>query len=253
MYNPLVSIIIPCYNAKIYIQDCINNVVAQKYTNIEIIIVDGNSTDGTKEILNSNAIKYPNIMWISEKDNGVYDAMNKGVKMAAGEWIFFLGCDDVFKNDEVINHVFKADYSNKVNFIYGNVEFKYSKQIYNGAFNLFRILFEGNICHQAIFYHKSIFNIIGLFDTACKIYADHDFNILCFMNKHVKTQYLNQIIAIYNERDGLSALQRQDDIFRKKQALYIDKFNRTPSRFIQLKFQLLKSFAKKIIRKVIDV
>lgn len=94
MDNPLISVVTVAYNAVTTIEKTILSVINQTYPNVEYIIIDGGSTDGTVEIIKKYANKLA--YWVSEPDNGIYDAMNKGAKVATGEWINFMNCGDSF-------------------------------------------------------------------------------------------------------------------------------------------------------------
>lgn len=227
---PRISIIIPCYNARKFLAACLEGVLAQAYADKEVIVVDGASTDGTLDIIKDYSAKHPFIRWVAEKDRGVYDAMNKGVGMASGEWLYFLGADDAFYNANVLAGIFSTGAAAGADIIYGNVEFRYSKRIYDGPYDLRKLLFVSNICHQAIFYRKSVFERVGLFDIGCKIYADRDFNIRCYLQKGIRIRFVNRVIAVYNEQDGLSALENADPDFRAKQTRYIEDYNNRPVR-----------------------
>ena len=117
--SPLISIITVVYNDIDSIEKTISSVLSQTYTNIEYIVIDGNSTDGTVEIINKydNQISY----WISEDDKGIYDAMNKGILNVNGEWINFMNSGDFFYDNDVISKIFteEKDYEN-VSIIYGD-------------------------------------------------------------------------------------------------------------------------------------
>jgi glycosyltransferase involved in cell wall biosynthesis len=248
MADPVISIIIPCYNVEKLLPECLDAVLAQEYDSKEVIIVDGGSTDKTLEILRQYSAKYRIIKWVSEKDRGVYDAMNKGVGMATGEWVYFLGADDCFYDANVLSGIFSAGRTVGVaaaasgsDIIYGNVEFKYSRQIYNGPYDLKRVLLESNICHQAIFYRRSVFEKVGSYDIGCKVYADRDFNIRCFLQSGLKIRFLDRIIAVYNEQDGLSAQEKSDPCFRQKQQKYIEDYNKKPVRAFVIR---LRHFAR---------
>lgn len=248
MAAPLLSIIIPCYNAEKLLSECLDGVLAQEYDNKEVIIVDGASTDGTLEIIRQYAAKHSFIRWVAEKDRGVYDAMNKGLRMATGEWVYFLGTDDRFYGGRALAGIFSTGQAEGADILYGNVEFKYSKRRYDGPFDLRRLLFESNICHQAIFYRRSVFEKVGLYDIGCKIYADRDLNIRCFRQKSLKIKYLDKIIAVYNEQDGISALQKADPEFRAKQERYINEFNQNPVRIVAVKLRRLARWLKTTIQ-----
>ena len=94
-HHPKVSIVTACYNSEKYIEDCIKSIMRQTYDNVEHIIVDGGSTDGTLDIIKKYENQY-NMRWISEKDNGMYDAITKGFRMASGEIYAWLNSDDMY-------------------------------------------------------------------------------------------------------------------------------------------------------------
>lgn len=122
----LVSVITVAYNEETTIEKTILSVVTQNYSPIEYIIIDGGSTDGTVDIIRKyeSHITY----WISEKDEGIYDAMNKGLKYASGEWSIFMNSGDWFYDETVIEKVFSDKYSSAVGVIYGAVEFRFANE-----------------------------------------------------------------------------------------------------------------------------
>src|SRR5947209_4479772 len=89
----LISVIIPTFNLKACIRKCLESLREQTFRDFEILVIDGGSTDGTIKIVQEFASSFPRLTWRSEKDRGVYDAMNKGVAMARGDWVYFLGSD----------------------------------------------------------------------------------------------------------------------------------------------------------------
>ena len=103
MNNPKISVITVCFNAVETIEETILSVINQTYSNIEYIIIDGASTDGTVDIVNKYRDKIA--CFVSEPDKGIYDAMNKAVKVAKGDWLFFINSDDVFINNECLQNV----------------------------------------------------------------------------------------------------------------------------------------------------
>ncbi|MGB9600549.1 MAG: glycosyltransferase, partial [Myxococcota bacterium] len=102
------SIITAVLNNRETISDCIESVASQSYKFIEHIIIDGLSTDGTIDIIKDYSSRYSHIRWISEKDNGIYNAINKGIKISTGEIIGILNSDDIFDNKEVLGKIAKA-------------------------------------------------------------------------------------------------------------------------------------------------
>lgn len=189
--NPKISTIIVVFNDAETIGDSIESVLTQDYNNKELIVIDGGSTDGTLQIL--EGIKNQNFFWISEPDKGIYDAMNKGIKKASGEWIYFLGADDSFHNKSVLRNIFKDSDFSKIDFLYGNVKRSDSNRLYDREFD-FEKLLKKNISHQAIFYSREIFEKIGNYDLRFKTHADWDLNLRCFQ-KGIPVKYIDVIVA----------------------------------------------------------
>lgn len=205
--TPKISIITVCLNAINVIDAAINSVLGQTFPDIEYIVIDGGSVDGTVALLDKyqqqNKLKY-----ISEPDAGIYDAMNKGIQVATGEWIYFLGSDDVFFDAEVIERIFVRPLD-AAEIVYGNVQYLHAGIVYDGPFNQEKISIK-NICHQALFIKKSVFENIGLFNCKYKISADHEFNIR-WMGLNLPSLYVEETIVIYNEK-GMSG-QVWDQVF----------------------------------------
>ena len=122
MQNPLFSIIIPTFNSSKTLKECLDSLFEQSFNSYEVLIIDSVSTDATLSVLKEYTSKYPNIKVYSEKDNGIYDAMNKGMSLAKGDWLYFLGSDDTFYNSRVLSHVSNAIGNTTKKVVYGNVE-----------------------------------------------------------------------------------------------------------------------------------
>jgi glycosyltransferase involved in cell wall biosynthesis len=212
--SPKISIITPTYNAQKFINKSIQSVLDQTYANYEHIVVDGNSTDGTVSILKS----YPHLKWISERDAGIYDAMNKGVKLASGDWIYFLGADDKLYNSAVLQTI-SEKLIDTLDFVYGNVWRAKTKSIYDGEFTKNKILIR-NICHQAIFYKRSSFNEIGYFNLNYSVLADWEYNWRCFFNKKINVKYLPITVATYSD-GGISTMLKDEKFQADKYKLMI--------------------------------
>ncbi len=120
-HKPLMSIITVVFNGEKFLEQTIQSVINQTYKNIEYIIIDGGSTDGTLDIIKKYKDKID--YWASEKDEGIYDAMNKGIKVAKGKYLAFINADDWYE-DNALNHVFSAYSQNQnIDFFYGNLNF----------------------------------------------------------------------------------------------------------------------------------
>lgn len=198
---PLITVITVVYNDYDGLKKTISSVAEQSGdVNIEYIVIDGKSKDSTISLLESNQIitKY-----ISEKDNGIYDAMNKGIAIARGEWIIFLNAGDVFYNANVINKVSNIILNAKtnVNFIFGN--YLSGNIEYDQHLNI-KFLTSHMINHQSIFYRKNLFNH-GTFSTGYKYCADYKHLIDNYPN--IVFNKLNFIVSIFDD-SGVSSQGR---------------------------------------------
>jgi glycosyltransferase involved in cell wall biosynthesis len=237
-----ISIITPTFNSEKDIESCILSVANQSYENKEHFIVDGLSSDGTMEIVKKYMPKYNHIRWISEKDEGIYDAMNKGIDLASGEWVYFLGSDDVFFSDDVLEKIFNKEENISQDVLYGNVKWGETDRIYDGKFSLLKLL-NNNICHQAIFFKRSIFNELGKFEIKYKVLADWYFNVIWFSNDLIKRKYLDVIIAKYNIY-GRSSKNKDLELMKDKELIIAKYF---PKEFIEMNNENIE--LKKVIKK----
>ena len=201
-----ISVVTVCYNAIATLEKTIQSVIEQTYSNIEYIIIDGGSTDGTVEMIK----KYENKIdfWISEPDNGIYDAMNKGKKHAQGDFLIYLGADDTFFTKQTISTI--APLLKKAEVYYGDSYMTYSRRIYWGKFNKYKLA-VGNICHQAIFYPKTIYQVYD-YEISFRILSDYAYNLSLF--KLIPFNYLNETISIFSN-NGVSSYQK-DILFEAK-------------------------------------
>jgi len=188
LINSKISIVTIVYNDTNNIEQTILSVLDQKYADIEYIIIDGGSTDGTIDIIYKYETKIS--YWITEPDMGIFDAMNKGLKIATGEWIIFMNCGDSFYNNEVLSNVFKNNV-NDINLIYGNVElfsnsrrFIVKQKCTKYSINL------NSICHQTVFIRLSKHSPFNL---DYKLTADHDIIFETIRNGHY--MYVDIVIA----------------------------------------------------------
>jgi glycosyltransferase involved in cell wall biosynthesis len=191
-----VSIITITFNSAQTIADCIVSVNRQSYPFIEHIIVDGNSKDRTLEIINLTPNRVKRI--ISEPDKGIYDAMNKGIKVTTGEIVGILNSDDFFTSTDVIDRIVSAFTKNNVDAVYGDVCFVKSKNLnkvvryYSSAWfdpSLFRFGFMP--AHPSFYVRRKCYEEFGLYRIDYKIAADYEL-LIRYLNVHkLKTLYLN--------------------------------------------------------------
>lgn len=222
MTAPMFSIIVPTFNAAATLQACLDSVVCQTCVDFELVVVDGGSTDGTLCIANSFEADFGTRLVVhSGPDKGPYDAMNHGVAMATGEWLLFLGADDTLYAPDTMARVaaFIRDHDPS-DLVYGDVIMRSTEIRHAGAFDLDRLLFETNICHQSIFYRRELFAGIGPYNLRYRVWADWDFNIRCFSNPALVTRYMDIVVARYNDMTGLSMRESTDKEFRKRLPMY---------------------------------
>ena len=219
---PKISIITPTLNAEETIEACILSVKNQTYLNKEHLIIDGQSTDGTLNIVKKHVEQYPHLKFISEKDEGIYDAMNRGIDLSSGDWLYFMGSDDILCSNTVLNDIFNRKETYNFDVIYGNVKWGNTEQIYDGPFSRLKLL-QRNICHQAIFTRKTVFDRIGKFDIKFKTLADWVFNMRWYNTKDIRHCYIENVIARYNLA-GYSKYNHDMYFIKNRDALIEDYF-----------------------------
>ena len=200
------SIITVVRNGATTIEQTILSVINQNYLDFEYIIIDGVSNDGTLPIINKYSDKIHKV--ISEPDKGIYDAMNKGILLAKGEWVYFLGADDTLYSHNTLNELFTS-FDKRADVLYGKDIIKNSKTIFDGEFDYNKIC-SSVPCHQAVFYKKNLFNKFGLFNTKYKINADAVMHVRTFCADEVTWSFKNQIIAIFDDT-GVSSVKKDVD------------------------------------------
>lgn len=178
------------YNCVNCIEESLLSVVNQTYENIEYVIIDGGSTDGTFELLE----KYKNEIdvLISEPDKGIYDAMNKALNVATGDFIIFLGADDHFLSWRTLDKAIKKMVEKDIVY-YGQVFFEGYNLLHKGKFNNYkRAVF--NYCHQCIFYPKIVYKNYQ-YNLKYKLYADNEYNFR--VSEKFNFKYINETIAFF--------------------------------------------------------
>jgi len=208
MYKSLFTIIIPTYNVVHKVGGTIDSALHQSGSAraglVEVVVVDGGSTDGTVEVLKSYGHR---IRWVSEPDKGLYDAMNKGIGMSTGRFLNFQGAGDTLRPGILLDLTpLMPDKVNSV--IYGRVYLSNEHAELGRAFTP-HILRKRNIPHQAVFYERSVFDIVGGFSLEYPILADYALNIRCFGSPAIKTQYVDRVIANF-EGGGISETGTDD-------------------------------------------
>ncbi|KKG07379.1 glycosyltransferase family 2 protein [Methanosarcina sp. 2.H.A.1B.4] len=222
--KPLVSIVTSCMNSAGVLEGTILSVINQKYPNIEYIIIDGNSTDGTLDIIK----KYENKIakWVSEPDSGVYDGMNKGIARSTGNILYFLNAGDYLYNDEIVDKVVEKFLDESVVAVYGNVEvindFRKKRIVRGCRVTSYKLLFR-HICHQTLFVRGHLFDEIGSFSYSFKLAADHEFIIKAIKKYPDNFLYMDEILAKY--RDGGMSCKMMDRMKLEELRILSDNYN----------------------------
>ena len=241
--KPLVSIIFAVLNGGEATRKTLQSIFSQTYPEKELLIVDGGSGDCTLDLIKENekSIDY----WVSEPDAGIYEAFNKGVKLAQGDWIYFMGAGDFFVDQTVLERLLTPAPGGKL--VYGNVVWGDTDKLYDGIFSKWKLCSQ-NICHQAIIYHRGLFKKWGGFDTRYRLWADWAFNMKCFGSPDTAPEYKNITVAHY-DRSGTSSRSLDEVFMADKTDLIRDFLGRRYE--LQLRLHILKrSVMRPIERKV---
>jgi glycosyltransferase involved in cell wall biosynthesis len=190
-----ISIITVCYNSSETIRNTIDSVISQSYDNIEYIIIDGGSSDNTKEIVLSYGSSVSS--FVSEQDRGIYHAMNKGIKMSTGEVVGILNSDDFFNNDKVIERVVGEFESNDIDALYGDIQFvnpdnlqKVVRYYSSKRFSTSKFKYGYMPAHPSFYVKREYFEKLGYYKEDYKIGADFELLLRFLYNNKLKSSYI---------------------------------------------------------------
>lgn len=200
MKQVLFSVIIPSYNCGRKLEATIESVLSQAEGLYELIVIDGGSNDETLDVIRKFAGR---LRYVSESDRGVYDAMNKGVAMSEGRYVFILGGGDRLRGG-VLGRV-AGLLPDGPSFVYGDAYLERHGVMMGGAAERADFI-RTNICQQAIFYERTVFQMLGGFELKYKVYADWAFNMKCFADARLRKVYLDTVVADF-EGWGISDTQ----------------------------------------------
>jgi len=193
-----ISIVTATFNSASTIEDTIKSVLAQTYKDIEYIVVDGLSKDDTMEIVKRNEPKFEGRMrWVSEKDGGIYDAMNKGFRMATGDVIGILNSDDYYTSNEVLEQVASTLEDETLDAVYGDIHFirdgepdKCVRYYSSKHFHPRWLRFGFMPAHPSFYARREVFEKAGLYKTDYKIGSDYEMMVRLFRKEHIKAKYI---------------------------------------------------------------
>jgi len=198
--NLKISIITVAFNSVKTIQDTIESILLQDYKNIEYIIIDAGSSDGTVKIIKSFGDKIT--YFISESDNGIYDGMNKGIKAASGDLIGILNSDDFYPNNFILSNVAKTFVSNQCDALYGDLVYvrdydknKIVRYWQAGDYSALKIKNGWMLPHPTFFVKKSIYDRFGLYNTELKSAADYEMILKLLYKHNISVKYIPMILV----------------------------------------------------------
>jgi glycosyltransferase involved in cell wall biosynthesis len=234
-----ITVITINYNNKLGLEKTINSVIEQTYNDIEYIIIDGGSTDGSIDIIkqHESEISY----WVSETDNGIYHAMNKGVLKAKGDYLLMLNSGDYLTNDSIINQIAYSGLTADI--IYGDVVWNPKILNYPSIFPdelKFSYFLNYSLGHQATFISKKVHNIVGLYDEDLKIVADWKLFLLAIFKYQLSYQHVSKFVSVC-DRNGFSCLPENGAIVLKEKSkvfnAYFSQFIKEFEYFTQIETQ----------------
>lgn len=250
----MISIITATFNSAKTLKDTIQSVLRQTNKDFEYLIIDGGSTDETIDIVKSYESEFSGrLKWVSEKDQGIYDAMNKGIKMASGDVVGILNSDDYFTSDDILQTVDNAFKSHEIDAIYGDIHFirdgapdKCVRYYSSRMFSPFWLRFGFMPAHPSFYCKREIFDKAGLYSLDYKIGADYEMMVRLFKRHKIKSLYVNKDFVTMrtggasnnNVRSRLTLIEEDVKACRVN-GIYTNRF------FIMLKF-LYKIFEFRI-------
>lgn len=233
-----VSIITVCYNSAATIEDTIKSVLAQTYTNIEYIIIDGVSTDNTLDVIEPYKDRIAKV--VSEPDKGMYDACNKGIKMATGDIVAILNADDIYASPYVIEKIVKQFEEKDCEALYGDLQYvahddltKLVRHWRSGKFSVKKFLFGWMPPHPTFFVKRSVYEKYGFFDTTFRSAADYEYMLRVLFKYRVNVDYIPEVIVLMRQ-GGMSNATLKNRIRANKEDQLAWKVNGLKSYFFTL-------------------
>ena len=193
-----ISIITITYNSASSLQRALDSVQSQTYKDIEHVIIDGASTDGTRKLIEAYAKQHKNVKWVSEKDNGIYDAINKGIRLATGDVIGFLHSDDMFYSVDSIGQIAAAFEQNQADVVYGDLQYMRGNKVVrrwkSNTFNPRALKYGWMPPHPTVYVRREVYQQVGEYDSWFRISADYDM-ILRIFTAGYNTHYIPEVLV----------------------------------------------------------
>lgn len=243
--KPLISIVTVVYNGEKYLEETILSVINQTYNNVEYIIIDGGSTDSTLDIIKKydDKIDY----WVSEKDSGIYDAMNKGVRLCTGDIIGIINSDDWYESSAFNNVSGKYLLTKQNLLIHASMNIIKNEKLYyvSTPISNLQLLKKGMVLnHPTIFVSKEIYKEVGLFSVEYKIAADWDFILRCHIKK-INFVYIDSVLSNFR-LGGVSSCTDRSLIEEKHAIRTLNKVYKLVDWYYYIELTKLKLFGKNV-------
>ena len=219
MHYPKITIITIVLNGEKHLERCLKSIVSQNYPNLEYIVIDGESIDGTLQIIEKYRSFISKI--ISEKDKGISDAFNKGIRLATGEIIGIINADDWLEKDILIRLVEPFKYNNEI--VYGKINQWYSNSVLVAHANHKLLNKRMTLNHPAVFAKRNVYHKFGYFNLDFRIAMDYEWLLRCYIN-HVKFEYLD-VVMVNMDMSGLSMQNWRKGLLEVQKAknMHLDK------------------------------
>ena len=245
MNNYKISIITINLNNREGLKKTIQSVLEQDYTDLEYLVIDGDSSDGSQGIVESKGDKID--FFLSEKDNGVYEAMNKGIIKASGEYLLFLNSGDRFAGPNSLSQLIKSATNQEL--IFGNILVEDGARTFVKKYPpvlSFRYFYYDSLPHPACLISRKLFQQVGLYDTHLKIASDWKFFMLAVIKNGCTYLHVDQVISIF-DTNGMSSSPGNFDTLELERRSTLKRYFNINYKFYSIYLKVLRrSFYKKI-------
>lgn len=238
-----VSVITVNLNNRAGLESTFESVISQEYPSLEYLIIDGESKDGSKEFIQANSEKIN--FWLSERDSGVYEAMNKGIRNATGDYLIFLNSGDTFTGPDSISKLIFGSQGEEL--VFGNILVEETEKSWKKKYPdtlTFKYFYFESIPHPACLISRKLFDQIGLYDTSLKIASDWKFFLLAVVKNNCSYRYVDQLISTFR-LGGMSSTKENEGALEYERRSTLRKYF-----FLDyMAYSLLLKFQKKSIYK----
>ena len=245
-----ISIITITYNSASSLQRALDSVQSQTYKDIEHVIIDGASTDGTRKLIEAYAKQHKNVKWVSEKDNGIYDAINKGIRLATGDVIGFLHSDDMLYSVDSIGQIAAALEQNQADVVYGDLQYMRGNKVVrrwkSNTFNPRALKYGWMPPHPTVYVRREVYQQVGEYDSWFRISADYDM-ILRIFTAGYNTHYIPEVLVCM-ETGGASNKNTKARLSKTMEDYIVLKKNHVGAGYLTVACKQLRK-VKQFIRK----